>query len=102
MPGRGQDFQRGGAVPEAASGKAPVKKSRADEGMCSFSQTHGRAWVTTEFQCQKSKEENKMQVNEERRKGNGCRENNSLLCRSISEPFWLKISTLNSSLIYGT
>lgn len=87
-------------APKAMSGKALLGKSRADMETCSFSQPHGQVWVTTECQCQKSKEENSEQ---ERKKGNGYRQNYLLLCRSISKPlFWLKSLTLSSLLIYGT
>lgn len=52
-----------GASPEAMSVKVLVGRSRVDAVTCPFSQLHGQAGVTTECQCQKSKEENNTQVN---------------------------------------
>lgn len=91
-----------GAAPEATSGKAPVGKSRVDTGTCPFRQPHGQAWVTTECQCQKSKEENKTQVNEKEGKAVNTERAIYFSADPFQNLFWLKRLTLNSSLIYGT
>lgn len=84
------------------SGKAPVGKSRVDAGTCPFSQPHGQAWVTAECQCQKSKEQNKMQVKGKEGRAMDRERTIYFSADPFQNLFWLKTLTLNSSLIYGT
>lgn len=58
--------------------------------------------MTTECQCQKSKEENKTQVNEKEGKAVNTERAIYFSADPFQNLFWLKRLTLNSSLIYGT